>query len=483
MLYKLILLTLFLFASKTQMAQSKSSEIDKIMKRYNAIGQFNGLVLVAEKGKIIYEKAFGKASYEWQIDNALDTKMEIASITKTFTALLIMKLIEQGKIKLNGTIADYIVGYKGEGASQITVDHLLRHSSGLQQDIGDFPTNSNDFPDIVAKINEDFFSLEEQVEIIAKRALLFAPGTKYSYSSDGYAVLGLIIERVTGLSYEEALQQLILKPLHLSNTGYKNHLAMIPEKAQGYVKSYEGISRGRHIGINPAGGMYSTLHDLFLWEQALDKDQLISQQSKDIIFTKTPYLVGYGWQISNNYFNSTTDSIKMVRCTGSLPGFSSLVVRFPQYGKTIIVMENLKQPVYRQFDIINKVASILFKKPYEFPKPSLAESMLATLQKDGIQRAIKQYEGNKKTGESAVNESEINSAGYYLLNTQKQVDEAIAFFKMNVELFPKSANAYDSLGEGYMRKGDKQKARFYYEESLRLDPGNDNAKRILDNLK
>ena len=484
MLHKPVLfLMLFLFTCKISIAQSKSTDLHKIMTRYNAIGQFNGLVLVAEQGRIIYENAFGKASYEWNIDNKPDTKMEIASITKTFTALMIMRLIEQGKIRLEGTIADYITGYNGEKASQITVDQLLRHSSGLQQDIADFPTNGNNFPDVVAKINEDFFSLEEQVQLIAKRSLLFEPGTKYSYSSDGYAVLGLIIERVTGLSYENALQQLILGPLHLANTGYKDHLAVIPKKAQGYVKSYGDITRGRQIGINPAGGMYSTLHDLFSWEQSLYTDQLISQHSKDIIFTKTPYIVGYGWQISNNYFNSTTDSITMIRCTGSLPGFNSLVVRFPQYGKTIIVMENLKQPVYRQFDIVKTLASVLFKRPYELPKPSLAESILEAIKKDGIKKAMKLYEDNKKTAEYAVNETEINSAGYFLLNVQKQVDEAIAIFQLNVQLFPRSANTYDSLAEAYMFKGDQQKALFYYEESLRLDPGNDNAKHMIDKLK
>lgn len=483
MLHKSVILILFLFIGKTHVAQSQSQEIHKAITHYNAIGQFNGLILVAEKGKIIYENAFGKASYEWNIGNTLDTKMQIASITKTFTALMIMQMIEQGKIKLNGTIADYIIDYSGEKGAQITVDQLLRHSSGLQRDIADFPTSGNNFPDVVAKINEDFFSLEEQVRIIAKRSLLFEPGTKYSYSSDGYAVLGLIIERVTKLTYEEALQQMILSPLRLTNSGYKDYLAVVPKRAQGYVKSYGGITRGRQIGINPAGGMYSTLHDLFHWEQSLYTDQLISQQSKDIIFTKTPYVVGYGWQINDNYFNSTRDSIAMVRCTGSLPGFNSLVVRFPQYGKTVIVMENLKQPVYRQFDIVQTLASILFKRPYELPKPSLAESMLETIKKHGIQKAMKQYEGNKKKSEYAVHENEINNAGYFLLNERKQVDEAIALFELNVQLFPRSANTYDSLGEGYMVKGDKQKAIFYYEQSLRLDPGNDNAKQRIEKLK
>ena len=483
MLNKPALLILFLFIGKMHVAQSKSEDIGKIMTRYNAIGQFNGLILVAEHGKVIYEKAFGKASYEWDINNALDTKMEIASITKTFTALMVMQLIEQGKIKLEGTIADYLIDYNGEKASQITVDHLLRHSSGLQRDIADFPVTGNDFPDIVAKINEEFFSLEEQIHLIAKRALLFEPGTKYSYSSDGYAVLGRIIEKVTRLSYEQALQQLILDPLRLANTGYKDHYAVIAKKAQGYVKSYEGIKRGRQIGISPAGGMYSTLRDLFRWEQALYTDQLISQRSKDIIFTKTPYVVGYGWQISTNYFNSTADSITMIRCTGSLPGYNLLVVRFPQHRKTIILMENLKQPVYRQFDVVKTVASALFKKPYNLPKPSLADAMLEAIRKGGVKKAMLLYDENLKTGGYAINEGEINGIGYFLLNERKQVDEAIAVFQVNVQLFPRSANTYDSLAEGYMRKGDKQKAIFYYEESMRLDPGNDNAKQMIEKLK
>ena len=98
MIYKAVLLALFLFTGRTHFAQAQSQDIHKVMTRYNGIGQFNGLILVAEQGKVVYEKAFGKASYEWNIDNTLDTKMEIASITKTFTALMIMQLIEQGKI-------------------------------------------------------------------------------------------------------------------------------------------------------------------------------------------------------------------------------------------------------------------------------------------------------------------------------------------------------------------------------------------------
>lgn len=483
MLSKLYFLLSSFFLASECLPQSKTEKVKQVIDAYNKIGQFNGLVLVAENGKILYEKAFGKASYEWNINNSLDTKIEVASITKTFTALMIMQLIEQGKIKLDGTIADYLPDYPKETGTKITVDHLLRHSSGLQQDIADFPPNSNNFPDIVAKINEEFFSLEEQVQIIAKRSLLFEPGTKYSYSSDGYAVLGRIIEKVTGWSYEQALQKLVRDPLHLKNTGYKDHLAIVEKKAQGYAKTFSGISRGRQIGINPSGGIYSTIHDLFTWEQALYTDQLISKKSKDLLFTKTPYLVGYGWQISNNYFNSTSDSIKMVRCTGSLPGFNSLVVRFPEQKKTIIVMENLKQPYYKQMEIVYTIASALFNKPYALPKPSLAAAMLESIKKTGIKSSLELYEANKKNKSHYINEGEINGAGYYLLKDLKAFDDAIAIFKLNIELFPSSANVYDSLGEAYMDKGDKANAILFYQKSLQLDPGNDNAKQRIEKLR
>ena len=437
---------------------------------------------MAEEGKIIYENRFGKANIEWNIDNTLDTKIEIASITKTFTALMIMQLVEQGKVKLDGKISEYIKSYPVETGNKITVDHLLRHSSGLQQDIGDFPSNSNKFPDIVAKVNEEFYSLTEQVEIISKRQLLFEPGTQYSYSSDGYAVLGSIIEKVTGLDYEAALQKLILEPLGLKNTGYKDHLAIVPKKAQGYAKSFGGILRGRQIGINPAGGIFSTIHDLFKWEQALYGNKIIGQNSKEIVFNKTPYLVGYGWQISNNYFNSPKDSIKMIRCTGSLPGFNSLVVRFPEQKKTIIVMENLKQPYYRQFAIVYTIASALFNKPYELPKRSFAEAFVETTKTAGIKAGLKLFEENKKTQALNFSEPEINGAGYYLMNDMKNVKDALVAFKINTELFPASANVYDSLAEGYMNMNDKENAILFYKKSLQLDPSNDNAKKKIEEL-
>ena len=350
-------------------AQTKTGNIENLMKAYAGNQQFNGVILVAEKGKVIYQKAFGIADYEWKVGNTADTKFEIASITKTFTALMVMQLAEHGNINLYGKISDYLTDYPKETGNKITIDQLLSHSSGLQRDIADFPTNGNDFPDVVAKINEEFLSLKEQVDLIAKRPLQFDPGAQFGYSSDGYTVLGRILEVVCNKSYEEILDSLIIKPLHLINTGYKDHYSIIGKKAVGYSEEYLGLKKARQIGIAPSGGMYSTAADLFKWEQALYSNQIIGEKSKEIIFRKTSAIVNYGWKVNTNYFNSyNSDSIKVVRCTGALPGFNSLVVRFLKDNKTIILLENIRQINYKEDDIVDGVANILYGKPYSLPQ-------------------------------------------------------------------------------------------------------------------
>jgi CubicO group peptidase (beta-lactamase class C family) len=454
------------------------------MKQYVAYGQFNGVVLIAEKGKVLYQKAFGVADFEWDIKNTTDTKFEIASITKTITALMIMRLAEHGRINLNGYISDYLQDYPAESGSRITITHLLTHSSGLQTDIADFPSSGNNFPDIAAKINQDFLSIAEQVNLIAQRPLLFEPGTSYNYSSDAYTVLGRIIEVVCDKTYEEVLDSLITKPLHLNNTGYKDHYTIIGKRAVGYAESHLGYKRARPFGIAPSGGVFSTAGDLLKWDQALYTDKIINQKSKDIIFKKTPFITGNGWKVDENFFDTnSSDSIKIVKCTGGLPGFTALVVRFLKDNKTIILLENTRQMVYRHDEIAAALANILYNKTYALPKRSLAKEMLHKLQRDGIRQAMNLYKSFKSNSSSYyLDESEVNSTGYFLLYTLNKKDAALEFFKLNTLEFASSANAFDSLGEAYLETGDAETALANYKKSFELDPSNDNAKKMIEKL-
>ena len=214
----LLLAVMSLPATETHsFAQTKSNRIDGLMTLYHKYGQFNGVILVAERGQVIYERAFGQANLEWGIPNTLDTKFEIASMTKPMTALVIMQLVEEGKIRLDGKVSDYVPYYSRETGTKITVEQLLNHTSGLQQDIG-FSDNPNDIPPIITKINADLLSNDELVKLIAARPLRFEPGSNYGYSSDGYAVLGAIIEHATGKSYQQAFAERIFKPARMTET-------------------------------------------------------------------------------------------------------------------------------------------------------------------------------------------------------------------------------------------------------------------------
>ncbi len=458
--------------------------VEKLMQQYASVEQFNGVVLVAEKGKIIFRHAYGYADHEWNIANTTDTKFEIASITKTFTALMVMQLAEHGNLNLEGKITDYLPEYPAETGNKITITQLLAHTSGMQRDIADFPPNGNDFPDIVAKINEEFFSLEEQVDLISRRPLDFEPGSRFSYSSDGYSVLGRILEVVCKKSYEAVLDSLLLKPLHLEHTGYKDHYTIVGKRAVGYAEEYAGLRKARQIGIAPSGGMYATAEDLLRWEQALYGNRFIGENSKEIMFRKTAAIVSYGWKVNTNFFNSNdTDSLKVVRCTGALPGFNALVVRFLRDNKTIILLENVRQLRYRQDDIVKGIANILYGKPYLLPKRSLAKALLYEVQHKGAPAAKQLYTLHKNDSmHYYMDEQEINSMGYYLLYTAGNTVAAAALFNINILQFPRSANAYDSMGEAYMVMGDKKQALENYRKSLDLNPSNDNAKKMIEKL-
>src|SRR6187551_590822 len=186
--------------------QAKIDKLDKLISTYAEYGKFNGSVLVAEKGKVIYKKGFGLADMEWNIPNQPDTKHRLGSIMKQFTAMLIMQLVEQGKLKLDVPISTYLSDYPKKNGDVITLHHLLTHSSGIP--------NLTSFPGFTKNISRNSYSPVQLVNLFADSTLQFKPGEKFAYSNSGYMLLGYIIEKVTGKSYEQVLQENIFTPLN-----------------------------------------------------------------------------------------------------------------------------------------------------------------------------------------------------------------------------------------------------------------------------
>lgn len=478
----LLLAVMSLLATETHtFAQTRAKRIDELMTLYHKYSQFNGVILVAERGQVVYERAFGQANLEWGIPNTLDTKFEIASMTKPMTALIIMQLVEEGKIRLDGKVSDYIPYYPRETGTKITVDQLLNHTSGLQQDIG-FSDNANDIPPIITKINADLLSNDELVKLIAARPLRFEPGSNYGYSSDGYAVLGAIIEHVTGKSYWQALSERILKPAGMTETVPALLKPLVPKRASGYGQSFAGIENAMHIGATPAGYLYSTVRDLHRWERALYGTSLASQRSKDLLFGLRKVITAYGWKTAEEEWAGKKH--KVLRTTGGLPGFANLLLRLPERERVIIMLTNVRGIVYRLDDIAAAINRVLDGDRYDTPKRSIAETLAPVIRESGVAPALTQFRQMRaRPAEYSLSESAMNSLGYYFLNARKDLDAAVAVFRLNVEAFPNSANAYDSLGEAYMVKGDKELAIKNYQRSLDLNSQNTNAVEMLKKLR
>src|SRR6478672_8306989 len=232
---------LLITSASHTLAQDHSAKIDALLKQYSDFGLFQGSVLVSDRGKI-YEKGFGLANKEWDIPNAPDTKFRLGSITKQFTATLILQLVEQGKIKLDGKISDYLPEYRKDTGSRMTIHHLLSHTSGVP--------NYTAQPGFFANVSRNPFTVDDFVKQYASGDLEFEPGTKFNYSNSGYFLLGDIIEKVTGRPYEQVLKENILDPLGMKNTGYDHYGTVLSKRAAGYIKTQNGYENAAYLDMS-----------------------------------------------------------------------------------------------------------------------------------------------------------------------------------------------------------------------------------------
>lgn len=462
----------------TVAAQDKAAQIEQLISKYNEYGQFNGSALVAENGKVIFKKGYGQANIEWDIPNKPDTKFRLGSISKQFTALLIVKLAEEGKIKLDVPITTYLPNYPKATGDKITVHNLLTHTSGIP--------NYTSFPNFGKDLSRNPFSPEEFVKKFENLPLEFTPGEKFSYSNSGYFLLGYIIEKVSGKSYEQFLQETILKPLKMTNTGYDHSDIILKNRAAGYEKQGKKMVNASYIDMSlpyAAGSLYSTVEDLYLWDQALYSTKLLSATSMELLFkiqfSEGNQAYGYGWFINEITNPTTKEKIKVVEHGGGINGFNTNISRIPTDKILIVLLNNTGRTVLGEMN--EAIRNILYNQPFEQPKRSIAFELLDVLSEKGPEAGIETYKKLKSDPTYGFKEGDINNAGYQLLQTGKK-KEAIEIFKINVEAFPKSGNAYDSLGEAYLKDGNTKLAIVNYKKSIELDPANENGKKILEEI-
>lgn len=325
-------------------AQSKSTKIDSLLKSFYDKGQYNGSVLVGEKGIVVYEQGFGDADRTAHKPNRANTVINIASITKPFTAVLLMQLVEANKIKLESTLDDYLPGIKNEAMRKVTIHQLLSHTSGIP-----------DFVDASLIIEKDLTAawFTDQLNKISPQKTISGV---YKYANSTYVILAFIIEKVSGLSYAECLKKNIFDKCGMSSSGSLTTKEQVKGSAKGYVKKEGAIIEANYINASVykgAGSIYSTVQDMFKFDQALYTDKLLSNKYRDMMYTTTGNY-GYGW-----FVRPFPGIGKVVYHEGGIPGYTGLLFRAVEKGQTVILLSNNESDDSYKQQITRGVINIL----------------------------------------------------------------------------------------------------------------------------
>jgi len=471
-----LVLTLVVPTSVAVATDGVAARIDELMTSYQELGMFNGTALVATGGDIAFSKGYGMANMEWGIPNQPDTKFRLGSITKQFTSMLIMQLVEEDKLSVDATVAELLPYFRSDIGSKITVHHLLTHTSGLP--------NYTALPDFMADASRNSYGVEEFVTTYCSGDLEFEPGSEFRYSNSGYFILGAIIEELTGESYEQQLTTRILDPLGMSDTGYDREAVIIERRAAGYERAGDGYRNARYLDMTipyAAGSMYSTVEDLLRWDQALYGDGLLSAAGKAKMFQPFIDDYAYGWGVSKQPIGVDGTERTVIAHGGGINGFNTLIARVIEDRHLVVLLNNTGGADLRTMQ--NGILDLLYGREPAQPKPPVAEALGEVLKTDGTEAAIARYRELKEhhADDYDFGEDQLNNLCYSLLGAGDP-EGAVAICKLNVELFPESFNPHDSLGEAYMAAGETGLAIQSYARSLELNPANTNAVRQLMQL-
>lgn len=478
---KLTLIAVFILGAFTQIfAQKKETEIEVIIKREMAERRIPGLqIAVVKQGKIVLNKSYGIANIEDNVSVTNNTIFPIYSCTKVFTAVAIMQLVEEGKINLSAPVSDYLDNLP-EAWRPVTIKQILTHTSG--------------FPDILKILDPSsggVGSLKNEETIWAKLQAIpmdFKPGEKFSYNQTNGYLLGKIINKLSGMPFNEMFIEKQFQPADMPNTVFGDSRDVIPNFTPTY--SYKLFLDGQKLNqerlVNnyvefpyfrrTSSGLNSTAEDMAKWVIALQSGKLLKSEatintmwSPNTFNDGTPTTWALGWGLAK--FR------KKHKAIGMSGGIRSAFLIYPDDDLAVIVLTNLTGASPEDF--LEELAGvynpeILNADPITFLRKNL--------RKVGFEKAIEiTNEEKKKNPEFMPNEFEMNEWAYRMM-AKNQLKEALEIFKLNLYLYPNSSNAYDSYGEILLKTGNKEEAIKNYQKSVELNPNNEGGKKILKEI-
>jgi len=466
--------------SQTSVTQ-QADRIDSLLQQYVALDQFSGSILVARKDTVILAKGYGLANREWNIPAQSGTRFRIASLTKQFTGMLIMQLKQAGKIDLHAPVSKYLPWYPRHIGTRVTIHQLLTHTAGIP--------NFTNRPDFFSSVGRQEFSTRDFVLRYCTDSLESKPGTRFNYSNTGYYILGAVIEEITHKSFAAVLKEQILDVAGMTDSGVDVPDNIITDRANGYEQPYGVWQNARFINtastIGAAGNMYSTVQDLYRWNRALYGDKLLNEANKKIMFTPALNDYAYGVGVVKIRIGGEKDSVVLMAHTGGINGFRAKILRIPDTEEVIIALSNTSDD-FSTADISAITLNMLLalhNQPYTAPAAHIVTETGKKLLTGSVGEAISFYQQAKSNPVYDTSHAmmRLESLGRYLSDIGRRKD-GIAVLKFNTELFPTSAQAYDSYADELEEDNQLQEAVIHYRKTLLLDPANQHARKALQRL-
>ncbi len=463
-------LLIILFTGVGLPAYSQKDSIDLfIQTKMVDLGIPGAQISILKNGKIIKSGHYGIANVEDSIRVDANTVFALNSITKAFTGVAIMQLVEQNKISLNDPISMYIDSLPIDWQST-TLTQLLTHTSGL--------------PDMM-DYNGKIIATWEEVQQLPRHN---QPGMEFRYNQLNYVLLGIVINKISGMPFQDFIRTYQLTPINAKRTieaGFGHYESVIPHSARGYT--YFKYGKLSHVyeefppEFRTAAGMGSTATEMANWINALLNGELLNE-SASLSILWTPAILKNGQTGGfNRMINGYAIGWPIIKrddhpAAAAIGGGRSALFVYPDNRMAIVVLTNLQGAFPEKY--IDDIAGFYIpemKKSNGFGFSPSKKLLWKELKKNGYKKAVNDYQKLLRENKTfLLQENEINNWGYELIN-QKKVSEAVELFKLNVFLFPDSYNTFDSLGEAFELMGDKKKAIKNYENSLKLNPDNKNA--------
>lgn len=474
---------LVIFAASDCLSADKAQKIGELMDSYHENRGFQGAVLAAENGRVIYKQAFGFASLEWQIPNGTDTRFALASVSKTFTAALALIAVQSGELTLDSKVSQFLPEYPKEKGDRITIRHLLNHTSGIP--IGIAP--QMDRRDLYQEKQCNKLTRKQYLELISGFELLFEPGTQFQYSNFGYSLLAMALEEAAGKPYPQLLQERICEPLGMTQTCTDYGTEVISKRATRYrywfLREPELaplLGQASSIGC---GDVYSSVEDLYLWDRALYTDQLISGELRELCFTPVLENNGFGWIIEDYPLGSDGRTVKVVKREGGSEGTRTCMLRLVDDGHLVVILSNYREPYFLRTwlarpmqDIAPDIIAILYGQEVELPKKSAVVEMGLSMRAHGWDKTEETFRREFEKADKAYDfDAEEFHWGAFSLYNDRRPDEALNLFRFTERYIPldeydRDWNFHFDFGRAYMSVEDWGSAIAEFEEAIHLNP-------------